>query len=600
MSLKNTRAGGLWLLVILVGPAAATAQAGQEGGCETGIIDHVFIDNHSIFDTSDPGLDPRFHWAYNLANRLHVRTRPDVIRRELLFDVGDCFDPVLIEESARLLRSYPFIARVDIYGIQQPDGDYHVVVDTEDEWSTQLEARVDLSGGFKLEGVQVAERNLLGTGRALGAFYRSFDATREYGLSYRAPQLLGSRWVLDAAAGRTRAGTLLRQEAIYPFVGEIGRWSLRELIHHRDQLFDYVVPATDEFADRRLLVPTRQRGLHVVGLRRFGQPGNLTVVGAGLIFLELDYPDENGRGITVVEGGDYEGRQPAPPELRAPAEGRLEELRALRAVVLAGKRNIVWHERQGLDSFRGREDVRVGAEVEFAVGRSLAGHRRDNDLFATLDLYAAAGPPATFFAGRLRTDIRRDYDAGPDTHEMKDIFSEAEVLGYFRPAALPNHTVVLRVAGAGGWHVRTPYQITLGGERSLRGWPAEALPGGRRVVLTAEDRWYAGWPFPDVADVGTSLFLDLGRIWPGEAAYGVDSGWRASVGAGIRANLPAGGTNTFRIDAAFPVGADGGLGRMQLLIGVGEYLGITSPFADPRFGRSRMPPLTRPATHPVR
>jgi hypothetical protein len=31
---------------------------------------------------------------------------------------------------------------------------------------------------------------------------------------------------------------------------------------------------------------------------------------------------------------------------------------------------------------------------------------------------------------------------------------------------------------------------------------------------------------------------------------------------------------------------------MQLLIGVGEYLGVSSPFSDPQFGRSRMPPIT--------
>ncbi len=600
MSPINRPAGWLASLALLLGPAATTAQAGPEADCDTGIISHIFIDNHSIFDTSDPELDPRFVWAYSLANRLHIRTRPAVIRRELLFDVGDCFDPVLIEESARLLRRYRFIAQADIFGVQQPDGMFHVVVDTEDEWSTQVEARVDLSGGFKLEGLEVAERNLVGTGRELGAFYRSYDATLEYGLAYAAPQLFGSRWVLGLAAGRTRAGTLLRQEATYPFVGEIGRWSLRQLVNHHDRLFDYVVPASDGIPDRRLLVPTRERDLHVVGLRRFGQPGNLTMVGAGLSFRELGYPDGNGHGITVVEGGNFEGRSPAPAELRAPAEERLEELGSLRAVVLVGKRNIVWQERRGLDSFRGREDVRVGAEVEVAVGRSLPGLSSDNDLFGTADLYAAVGSRSAFLGLRVRTDGRRDYAAAADTHELNDIFAEGEVLGYFRPSAFPNHTMVLRVAGAGGWHVGTPYQITLGGESALRGWPEEALPGGRRVVLTAEDRWYAGWPFPDVADIGSSLFIDVGRMWPGEAPYGVDSGWRTSLGAGLRVNLPAGGSNTLRIDAAFPIGADGGVGRMQLLIGVGEYLGITSPFADPRFGRSRAPPFTSPATHQVR
>jgi hypothetical protein len=580
-------------LLLLLLPGLAGGQDATAEACAVGAIEYIFIDNHSIFDTSDPRLDPRFHWAYSLANRLHVRTRPDVIRHELLFEVGDCFDPLLIEESERLLRSYPFISSVDIYGIQQPGGGFHVIVDTEDEWSTQVEARVNLSSGFKLEGLELRERNLLGTGREIGVFFHSRDAAEEYGASFRSPQLLGSRWVGEIAAGRTRSGYLVEQELAYPFVGELGRWSFRQMFHHNDRHFDYIVPAEVEAPDRRVLVPLTERGLHVVGVRRFGEPGNLTVLGGGFSLLELGYEDgEEGFGITVVEGRDYDARTPASPQLRAPAEARLEELRNIRAVALVGKRNITWQQRRGLDSFRGRQDVRVGAELELAVGRSLPGLRIDNDLFSTLDIYAAAGPSSAFLATRIRTDARRDYDADPGRFEMKDVFSEAEALLYLSPTLLPGRTVVLRAAGAGGWHVHTPYQITLGGERSLRGWPEEALPGGRRVVFTAEDRWYAGWPFPDVADLGTSLFVDVGRIWPGRAPYGVDSGWRASVGAGIRANFPAGGTNTFRIDAAFPVGEGGGLGRMQLLIGVGEYLGVTTRFSDPQFNRSRIPPLT--------
>jgi hypothetical protein len=597
---RPARLERLALPLLLLAPTALSGQGAPDEPCPAGVIEHIFIDNHSIFDTSDPSLDPRFRWAYDLANRLHVRTRPEVIGRELLFRVGDCLDPMLLEESARLLRAYPFLGNVDIYGLQQPGGGYHVIVDTEDEWSTQVEARLDLSGGLRLEGLDLRERNLLGTGRELGVFYRSLDATHEYGIGYRAPQLLRTRWVMDLSVGRTRAGSLLVQEVAYPFVGEIGRWSARQLLHHRDRHFDYVLPPADDVPHQRILVPITERGFHILGLRRFGRPGNLTVVGGGFSVLELSYDESPDRGITLVEGGDYDGRVPAPPELRAPAEERTEELRNVRAVVVLGKRNVVWEQRRGLDSFRGRQDVRMGAEVELAFGRSLPGLHADNDLAVTLDVYAAAGPPSAFFAARVRTDARRDYDADPDHHEMRDIFSEGEVLVYLRPRPLLPRTVVIRAAGAAGWNVRSPFQITLGGERALRGWPEEALPGGRRVVLTLEDRWYAGWPFPDVADVGTSLFLDAGRMWPGEAPYGADSHWRASVGGGLRVNFPAGGTNTFRLDAAFPLRRDGGLGRMQLLIGVGEYLGITAPFSDPQFGRSRMPPVTAAAADRLR
>lgn len=599
MTLNAAPIGRALLLLALLTPASTAAQADTTRACDLGVIQHIFIDNHSIFDTSDPELDPRFRWAYSLANRLHRRTRDAVIRRELLFEQGDCMDPVLLQESERLLRGYGFIARVDVYAVQQPEGGYHVVVDTEDEWSTQVELKFDLSGEFEFEEMQVREKNLLGTGQSVGIFFRSKDATQAYGVSYETPQFLRSRWDLELAAGRTRAGDLYHQEFRYPFLGEIGKWAFRELYRQQDRYFEYIVP--DPYptcgSGCRVLVPMRHEGIHVAGLRRFGDMGNLTVFGAGISYQDLSYPAVDNTGISLVRGGDYEARVPAPPVFLEPASALTERLRNVRAVALLGKRNIQWVERQGLDSFRGEVDVRIGAEVEMAFARSLPGLESDNDLYASMDLYAAAGPPEFFFATRFRADARRDYETRPGEHEMKDVFGEGEALVYVRPSFAPDHTLVFRAAGAGGWHVETPFQLTLGGELALRGWPEHAMPGGRRVVFTVEDRWYAGWPFPDVADVGTSLFADVGRMWSGEAPFGKASGWQAAVGGGLRVNFPARGSNTVRIDAAFPLGEGGGFRKLQLMIGVGEYIGLTAPFLDPQFARSRIPPIAGNLLH---
>jgi hypothetical protein len=320
----------------------------------------------------------------------------------------------------------------------------------------------------------------------------------------------------------------------------------------------------------------------------------MTVLGGGISFQDLTYPGSDA-AVTVIRDGDYVNRTAATPSLRDPVLSLTEPLRNMRLVLLLGKRNIQWVQRRGLDSFRGDEDVRLGAEVEMAVARSVPG-LGDDDLYGSMDLYAAAGPPSALFGVRVRADARHDYEA-PESAGLKDVLGEGEALLYLKPEILSSHTLVLRAAGAGGWNLATPFQLTLGGERALRGWPEEALPGGRRVVFTFEDRWLAGWPFRDVADVGTSLFADVGRVWAGETAFGVDSGWRTTVGFGIRANFPARGTDTFRIDLAFPVGEGGGLGRMQLMIGVGEYLGLSTDITDPQFGRSRMPPVTGNLMH---
>lgn len=590
-------------LVLAVVPAVPAA--GQDGGsvtCPDGVIEHIFVDNHSIFDTSDPDLDPRFRWVYGVANRLHVRTSRAFIGRELLFERGDCYDPVLLAESGRLLRGYSFIAHADVYGVRQDNGAYHVVVDTEDEWSTQVEIRFDVSGDIEFQELEIREKNLLGTGQSLEFFYRTINANLSYGLRYETPQLFRTRWDLTMAAGRTRAGSLVHQEVRYPFLGETGRWAMREWFLYQDRFFGYVLPRAPgqcptDGPDCRVLVPLRQQGFHVAGLRRFGRRGNLTVVGGGLSLQRLRYPGDPTSSITLVRGRNYDDREPVAPDLRDEVLALTRPLESVRGVVLLGKRNITWQQRSGLDSFHGDEDVRVGAELEMAVARSLPGFESDNDLYLAADFYAAAGPPGLFMAGRARADARRDYRTGPGASELKDVLGEGEVMVYVRPDRAPRHTLLFRVGASAGWNTEIPFQLTLGGKRALRGWAEESFPGGRRLVFTVEDRWRHDWLLPTVADIGTSLFADLGRIWPGQAPFGVDSGWRGTVGTGLRINFPAGGTNTFRIDAAFPVGPGARFGNFQLLIGVGEYVGVSSPFLDPQLGRSRIPPITGSLLH---
>jgi hypothetical protein len=50
------------------------------------IIGAISISSNDIFDVTEPDEDRAL---YRVANRLHVSTRPDVIRQQLLFEVGD-------------------------------------------------------------------------------------------------------------------------------------------------------------------------------------------------------------------------------------------------------------------------------------------------------------------------------------------------------------------------------------------------------------------------------------------------------------------------------------------------------------------------------
>jgi hypothetical protein len=579
---SHTAISTLLLSVLLAPPLAAQALP-PAAVCPGGRISYVHIDNGSIFDPADPELDQRFLPAYRLANRLHVRTREAVIRRELLFGPGSCHDPELLEDTERLLRSYEFLGRVDIFDIPQPDGSWHVVVSTRDEWSTRLDLRVNTRGRFRLEGGSLVEENLLGTGQSLGLFYHEREVTRDYGVAYFTPQFLGTRWDLRSELGRTRAGTVVHQEIAYPFVGEAGRWAGRESFRREDQFFDYVAADSRTGPAPHVLVPMREQHFDLAFLRRVGRLSNMGLAGAAVAYQQVSYP---GR-IELSTEGSFDIREPAPDSLVMAVLPQRQPLNNIRAFLLLGHRNVWWVRRRGLDSMRGQEDVRLGAEAVLALGRSIPALEVDDDVYLMLGLYTAMRAGDGLFIARGRADARRDQGGATRTPEWEDLYVEAELLTYVQTRGLPRQTFFGRAAFTGGWNTRTPFQLTLGGEHALRGLPPERLPGGRRLVLTLEDRFLFGSPRPALLDLGGTLFLDVGRMWAGDTPFGAPSGWRAAGGVGLRSSFPAGSRSTYRLDFAWPLERDAGLGDLQVSLSIGELRGILPRADDRQLVRSR-------------
>ena len=570
------------LTALCLVPAPVLAQRAP-ALCPEGRISYVHIDNASIFDVSDPNLDRRFGWAYRAANALHVRTRDSVLRRELLFAPSDCFDSFLADESERLLRGYNFLSEVDIYPVPMPDSTVQVIVDTRDEWSTRVDVRLGTRRGLTLEGLRATEDNLLGTGQTVGAFFFEHEVTREYGLLYYTPQLAGTRWDLAGEFGRTRPGTFVRQEISYPYVGEVSRWAGRQSFRREDLFFDYITTDNSRLDAPHVLQPVREKTFDAAVVRRFGQPGRLAILGGALTYQQLAYPGPP----EIAPHGDYDEREPADDTTRLRLLPQSQALDNIRAFALLGYRTAFWVRRRGLDSMRGQEDVRLGAEAGLAFGRSLPSLEKDDDFFTTLTFYSGLEAGNALVIGHARLDARRDLGVPADASEWEDVYLDTELLTYLKPPAWPRHTVLARLASFGGWHTRTPFQLTLGGERAVRGFDPDRFPGGQRLVATLEDRIYFGWPLPDVLDLGGTVFLDAGRMWAGDAPYGGSSGWRAAVGAGLRASFPAGGRSIYRLDFAWPLERGTRLGDFRIGVSLGEVIGLQTRITDEQIDRSR-------------
>lgn len=566
--------------------ASPSALAGQTGGsqpdsCTVGRIASVVIDNGSIFDVEDPRLDERFRWAYRAANALHFRTRERVLRRELLFSPGDCLDPFRLAETERLLRGYDFLSDAEVTSAPLTGGMHEVLVQTRDDWSTRVDLRLRVDGRVRFEGVSVNELNFLGRGQRLGAFFFERDATREYGLSYFTPQLAGTRWNLNLAAGRTRPGTFVREEIAYPFVGEVGRWAGRQSFTHGDELFDYIVGDDPSVAGPIVLLSVREKFFDMAAVRRLGERGGMALLGAGISYHRLGYPGD----IEVAPDGDFDVREPADSAQAAAVFRQTEEIEAVRLALLLGHRSVWWVSRRGLESPRGLQDVKLGTEAGIALGRSVP-WLADDDMFVTFTLYAGAAAGEGVVIARGRADMRRDFSAS-SAAGWRDLYADGEILGYWQVGRLPRHTLFLRAAGLGAWSTSTPFQLTLGGERALRGYDVERFPGGRRALITFEHRLYAGWPFGELLDLGTTAFVDAGRMWPGDVPFGSDSGWRYSAGLGLRGAFPAGGRTSYRLDFAWPIERNARLGDLRIRFSIGEPHRLAPRKGDSQILRSR-------------
>lgn len=566
----------LWLTL----PGAAAAQE-----CADGTISHIFVDNHSIFDLDELPTE-RLTWVYRLANALHIRTRESFIRRELLFQEGDCYQPFLLQDSERILRRFPFISNAEVYALQQSDGSWHVVADTRDEWSTRLEVTAEFEDGVDLRRIALSELNFLGYGTTVTAFYNQSDASREVGAEFLTPQLFGTETDLRLGGGSTRVGESFRGGLTYPFVGEVGRLAWRAYGSTLEDYFDYSTAGED-----RVLLPFREELLELTLARRFGEPGNLTVLGVGVsreAVSILDFPD----GVRVAPDGDFSRLFPADQAVLDALAPQTFFASGTRVNLLFGQRNIRFVQRQGLDALRGITDVEVGSDIALTLSRTVSpvfGLEAPEDLNVRFRFYAGAAPRALTVVTNVAVDGRQVFfDPGTERSGWRDVLAEGDLFLYWQPPKTQGHTVLARVVAAGGWTVDRPFQLTLGGRTGVRGYDAETFPGARRIVLNLEDRIYLGWPLPDLVDLGVTLFGDVGRVWAGDVPFGVDSGWRGSVGAGLRIGFPAGSRDVARIDLAWPVDGGGFAGGPVLRIALVDLIGLEGGLEDMQLERSRL------------
>lgn len=134
----------------------------------------------------------RLKWYDWFTDHLHSTTRVSTVNNYLLFKEGEEYNAQKLYESERLLRTMPFVNRVNISVSDSASGkdSIDVVVRVLDSWS--LKPRLSYSGS-KI-GLGVTEENVLGLGHTFDFLYRNDSKEKQNYLlgSYTAYNLFGS------------------------------------------------------------------------------------------------------------------------------------------------------------------------------------------------------------------------------------------------------------------------------------------------------------------------------------------------------------------------------------------------------------------------
>ena len=513
-----------WLALLCIAialPAAAQTDVPSFAELEAAgaVIGEIRIDTHNIFDLNDPHES---NIAYRAANALHVKTRPELIRRALLFKSGDRVSVRLIEETERLIRATSTVYEVAIRPMRYGEGVVDLEVVTRDTWTLQPGLKLRHEGGKTSAAVNIKETNLAGTGTSLG-FERSSTVDRT-GTSFQ----LGHDHLFDgwtAAAlersnfndGSSESASLAR-----PFYALDTRWAASASDTKFNRL-DSLYSAGNVIAKYR----HRQEAAEFYGgVSRGLVDGWVQRYSAGLSYQDDAY---------VLEAGETPPPSLPPDATRAAPFLRYE-------VIEDDYLPVVDRER-----IRRPEYFAMGLHSQVQVGRALSVlGSTDQPWLLSASLSKGFRLPA---GQQLLT-------SGAYTSQYGSTVGDVRTFSANMRWFVPQTGSFLLYFAASTDLVRSPNvadELLLGGDSGLRGYPLRYQRGTHRQLFTVEQRYYTDWYPLRLFRVGFAVYYDVGRAWDSRLGN-PNNGWLNDVGIGLRVlSARSSFGNILHVDLAFPV-----------------------------------------------
>ncbi len=486
-------------------------------------INRIDLDAQNVFNPAIKNEDSTFHQT---ANRLRTQTKDHVIRRELLFKVGDQLDLRVLAETARNLRSLPFIKDAMVYPTEQCDHGATIQVVTKDNWTLQPGISFGVSGGKSKHSFELQEKNLFGLGKSLEFKYKKGLVRKEKSIEYHDPNLWGSTRTLSLGYQNNSDGKQTHFNLQQPFnsLNTKFAWEADHL-------------------DWRLVNPIYDAGQVV---DEIGQDLTKTTIQAGKLISSAEHTFHRlSVGLTSDKSTFFNSS--AFPQTQLP--GMRDFMYPWLSYELLTEDFIT---KTNFNSMGRTEDISLGHQLKFKLGQDI---NHSNTYF---DL-----------------NYKKGYSLSPKNLVKFNAYAH----GIHNTSGLLNTHFGIR---AKWYHFQSSHKTFfvstlldmgnklfadqpqyLGAETGLRGYPFRYLNGDHVWLTTAEQRFFYDWYPLHTFQFASALFIDAGSTW----SNGQTKQIFTNLGVGIRlVPTRTSGGQVIHLDLAFPTTSRPDIDSVQLQI----------------------------------
>jgi outer membrane protein assembly factor BamA len=495
-------------------------------------IRHIEFKTLSVFDENNPKENNQF---YLFLNKLHVNTRPNVLRTQLLFKEGEPLDIQHLHESERILRTRGYLANAYILPSVICAEEVDLMVVTQDSWALEPQVSLSRKSEGTKSGFAIADGNILGTGSSLTIGYDQDSERNAVSYDISNPHILNSQ----ISARLFYADTSDGQNSIIQF-------------EHPFYSLDTPWAAGIKVEDLALVDLIRHGDKDINQYRHLSQ------------FNEI----YTGFATHISEKSTHRFLVGASRE-----EDTFETIEeTLQPIPDARKANYPWLEYQyiqnrfgvfkNINQIQRPEDIALGSNLTLRLGYAGTQFNNPDDVVRYIGSYTNTLNIGDQHITEAKITLNGRHHSNSNTIDS-GVLGLSFAYHYLQDDKNRWYSAIRYDVGQ---DLAQHDELTAGDITGLRGYPSDYQRGEERYVFTLERRYFSDIHIFNLLRVGGVVFFDMGKAW-GLNAYGA-SPLLTNVGFGLRfSSTKVRIGNVVHVDIATPTSARKGLSQYQVTIG---------------------------------